>query len=85
LTITPAGFAFRYNRRYSRHRGLLFYRLAERAMQTEPKPYVELLSAASSKRRKRKVTAAAARTALLGWSVRRRMCHASNRSGPAGS
>jgi hypothetical protein len=40
-----AEFAFRYNRRYSRHRGLLFYRLAEQTMATEPKPYVELLAA----------------------------------------
>ena len=39
-----AEFAFRYNRRYSRHRGLLFYRLAEQAMATEPRPYVELLT-----------------------------------------
>ncbi len=53
-----AEFAFRYNRRYSRHRGLLFYRLAEQAMQTEPKPYVELLTPPASKRRKRKVKAA---------------------------
>jgi carotenoid cleavage dioxygenase-like enzyme len=52
-----AEFAFRYNRRYSRHRGLLFYRLAEQAMQTEPKPYVELLAPRASKARKRKVKA----------------------------
>ncbi len=54
----PAEFAFRYNRRYSRHRGLLFYRLAEQAMQTEPQPYVVLLTASASRARKRKVKAA---------------------------
>lgn len=48
-------FAFRYNRRYSRHPGLLFYRLAEQAMATEPKPYAELLTPPASKARKRKV------------------------------
>lgn len=53
-----AEFAFRYNRRYSRHRGLLFYRLAEQAMQTELRPYAELLTDPASKRRKRKVKAA---------------------------
>lgn len=55
-----AEFAFRYNRRLSRHRGLLFYRLAEQAMQTGPKPYVELLTDPSGKRRKRKIKAARA-------------------------
>lgn len=58
-----AEFAFRYNRRYSRHRGLLFYRLAEQAMQTEPKPYVELLTPPASKERKRKVRRARKRRA----------------------
>jgi hypothetical protein len=59
-----AEFAFRYNRRYSRHRGLLFYRLAEQAMATEPKPYVELLAPPASKRRKRKVKAARKKRAV---------------------
>lgn len=58
-----AEFAFRYNRRMSRHRGLLFYRLAEQAMATEPQPYVELLTEPASKRRKRKVKAARAKRA----------------------
>jgi len=53
-----AEFAFRSNRRYSRHRRLLFYRLAEQAMQTEPQPYAELLTPPASKARKRKVKAA---------------------------
>lgn len=53
-----AEFAFRFNRRLSRHRGLLFYRLAEQAMQTDPHPYVELLTPPARKRRKRKITMA---------------------------
>lgn len=32
-------FTFRFNRRRSRHRGLLFYRLAQHAVQIEPVPY----------------------------------------------
>jgi transposase-like protein len=32
-------FTFRFNRRRSRHRGLLFYRLAQHAGQIEPVPY----------------------------------------------
>jgi hypothetical protein len=35
-------FSFRFNRRHARHRGLLFYRLLEGAVATEPKPYNEL-------------------------------------------
>jgi hypothetical protein len=31
-------FTFRFNRRRSRHRGLLFYRLAQEAVSTEPLP-----------------------------------------------
>jgi len=37
-------FTFRFNRRGSRHRGLLFYRLLEGAMATEPHPYKALIS-----------------------------------------
>lgn len=32
-------FTFRFNRRRARHRGLLFYRLLEQAVATEPHPY----------------------------------------------
>ena len=32
-------FTFRFNRRHSRHRGLLFYRLLQGAMATDPHPY----------------------------------------------
>jgi transposase-like protein len=32
-------FTFRFNRRRSRHRGMLFYRLAQQAVQVEPVPY----------------------------------------------
>jgi transposase-like protein len=35
-------FAFRFNRRRSRHRGLLFYRLLEGAVATDPHPYKTL-------------------------------------------
>jgi len=32
-------FTFRFNRRAARHRGLLFYRLLEQAVATDPRPY----------------------------------------------
>ena len=35
-------FTFRFNRRRSRHRGLLFYRLLEQALSTDPHPYKTL-------------------------------------------
>jgi transposase-like protein len=35
-------FTFRFNRRHSRHRGLLFYRLLEQAVATDPHPYTTL-------------------------------------------
>jgi hypothetical protein len=37
-------FAFRFNRRHSRHRGLLFYRLLEGALAADPHPYRALTS-----------------------------------------
>ena len=37
-------FTFRFNRRRSRHRGLLFYRLLEGAVATDPHPYRALTS-----------------------------------------
>ena len=37
-------FTFRFNRRGSRHRGLLFYRLLEGALLTDPKPYSGLIA-----------------------------------------
>lgn len=36
-------FSFRFNRRSSNHRGLLFYRLLEQAVQIDPKPLRKLL------------------------------------------
>lgn len=36
-------FTFRFNRRRSRHRGKLFFRLAEQAVQVEPAPYHALV------------------------------------------
>ena len=38
-------YAFRFNRRNSRARGLLFYRLLQQAMQTDPHPLTELIAA----------------------------------------
>jgi len=35
-------FTFRFNRRRSRHRGLLFYRLLEQALSSDPHPYKTL-------------------------------------------
>jgi hypothetical protein len=35
-------FTFRFNRRKSRHRGKLFYRLAQQAVQVEPAPFDSL-------------------------------------------
>jgi hypothetical protein len=37
-------FTFRFNRRTSRSRGLLFYRLLEQAVVTEPVTYMQLAS-----------------------------------------
>ncbi len=36
-------FTFRFNRRRSHHRGLLFYRLLEGAIATDPHPYKALI------------------------------------------
>jgi transposase-like protein len=36
-------FTFRFNRRTSRHRGKLFYRLLQQAVQTEPAPYESMV------------------------------------------
>ncbi len=36
-------FTFRFNRRRSRHRGLLFYRLLQQAVQIEPVPYTKVV------------------------------------------
>ena len=41
-------FTFRFNRRRSRHRGLLFYRLLEQAVQIEPKPLAKILGGSAS-------------------------------------
>jgi hypothetical protein len=36
-------FTFRFNRRTSRHRGKLFYRLVQQAVAVEPQPYKTLV------------------------------------------
>ena len=41
-------FSFRFNRRRSRRRGLLFYRLAEQAVVAGPLPYRDIVAGASS-------------------------------------
>jgi hypothetical protein len=40
-------YTFRFNRRGSNHRGLLFYRLLEQALQTEPRPLARIVGGAS--------------------------------------
>ena len=40
-------FTFRFNRRDSRARGLLFYRLLHQAVRTEPHPYAALVAGKS--------------------------------------
>ena len=46
-------FTFRFNRRRSRNRGMLFYRLVQQAMATDPAPYLTMVQQASNRRRKR--------------------------------
>ena len=36
-------FTFRFNRRTSRHRGMLFYRLVQQALAVDPAPYGRLV------------------------------------------
>ncbi len=36
-------FTFRFNRRRSTHRGMLFYRLLQQAVETDPQPLAKLL------------------------------------------
>lgn len=43
-------FTFRFNRRTSRSRGKLFYRLLQQAMQVEPSPYHSIVTAAAENR-----------------------------------
>lgn len=44
-------FTFRFNRRRSRHRGMLFYRLAQQAVQVDPVPYRAMVKRAGRGRR----------------------------------
>ena len=37
-------FTFRFNRRASRSRGLLWYRLIQQALNTDPHPYTDIIS-----------------------------------------
>jgi len=45
-------FTFRFNRRTSRYRGKLFYRLIQQAVITDPKPYKHLLEHVRDRRRR---------------------------------
>ncbi len=47
-------FTFRFNRRRSRHRGKLFYRLAQQAVAVEPAPYASLIKHVRSRKRPRR-------------------------------
>jgi hypothetical protein len=47
-------FVFRFNRRTSRHRGKLFYRLLQNAVQVRPAPYDSLVRAVPGRGRKRR-------------------------------
>jgi transposase-like protein len=58
-----AEFAFRFNRRYSTHRGLLFFNLIRQAAATAPAEYADLLTADAGARRRRTVQRARARRA----------------------
>jgi len=42
-------FTFRFNRRTSRSRGKLFYRLLQQAMQIDPAPYRSIVDAANKR------------------------------------
>lgn len=46
-------FTFRFNRRKSRHRGKLFYRLLQQAVAVEPVPYARLVQPGGHHRRRR--------------------------------
>jgi transposase-like protein len=54
---------FRFNRRRSGHRGLLFHNLVKQAAQTPPQPYTELLTPEAGRRRKSKQAQQRARRA----------------------
>jgi len=45
-------FIFRFNRRTSRSRGLLFYRLIEQAVATSPMPYQEMVTGERGRKHK---------------------------------
>lgn len=47
-------FCFRFNRRYSNHRGRLFYTLVVNAARTPPRPYTELLSQTRGAKQRRR-------------------------------
>ena len=47
-------FTFRFNRRRSRHRGKLFYRLVQQAVSVQPAPYRDLVKHVPRRRRARK-------------------------------
>ena len=46
-------FTFRFNRRTSRHRGKLFYRLLEQAVAVRPVPYAAMVKGIRGRKKKR--------------------------------
>ena len=54
LDFYLAEWSFRFNRRRSGHRGLLFHNLVKQAAHTEPQPFAELLSPRAGRRFKAK-------------------------------
>jgi transposase-like protein len=48
-------FTFRFNRRTSRHRGKLFYRLVQQAVAIDPVPYKQIIKPASNSRAKHNI------------------------------
>ena len=47
-------YAFRFNRRTARHRGLLFYRLLEHAVSVDPVPYASMVKGVRGRQKKRR-------------------------------
>ena len=63
-------FCFRFNRRYSNHRGRLFYTLVVNAARTPPRPYTELLSQARGAKQRRREREGRHRRAMTGERLR---------------
>jgi len=51
-SLSTDEFTFRFNRRTSRHRGLLFYRLLQQAVVVEPVPYHSIIKNVRGRKQK---------------------------------